>query len=243
MTATLTAVTAAALLTWLVWERRAPAFRNDQGRTRIFRNVFLGMAGFAMTLVLVTPVSLAAAEFGPGWRSEWPFWVRLASDLLLLEFFIYWWHRANHEVPFLWRFHRVHHYDHFLDVTSALRFHPGELFFSAAARGAYVLAFDISAPAILVFDSLVVISAGFHHSNVSLRERTDHRLRRLVVTPIHHRIHHIPKQHYTDSNYGTLLTVFDRLFGSFRQAETEGRYGVEEARDKPFRELMTDPFR
>lgn len=243
MTIILSVMALTALAGWLLWERARPAFSWPGTRTRIIRNVLLGAAGFGTTFLVVTPVSIAAAELGPAWREGWGFWSRLGTDLLLLEFFIYWWHRANHEIPLLWRFHRVHHYDEFLDVTSSLRFHPGELLLSAVVRGSFIFALDISVPAILLFDAMVVIAAGFHHSNVDLPEWADRRFRLLIVTPLHHRIHHIPEQKYTDSNYGTLTTLFDRLFGSYRNPRIDGRYGVEGARDESFPELMLDPFR
>nr|WP_233061422.1 sterol desaturase family protein [Parvularcula mediterranea] len=239
----LTIATIALLGLWLAAERLRPAFSSGQGGGRIVRNVLLGVVGLGATFAIVTPVSLTAAQFGAPWRETWPMWVRVLTDLFILEFFIYWWHRANHEVPFLWRFHRVHHYDGFLDVTSALRFHPGEVILSALVRGVYVLLFDVSVPAILIFDAAVVIAAGFHHSNLRLGQKADDVLRKVVVSPDHHRIHHIPERRYTDSNYGTLTTFFDRFFGSYEEAPRKGAYGVEGAEDKPFTDLMTDPFR
>lgn len=243
MTTYLTVLTLVGLASWFIWERISPAFQRTGGSDRLARNVLLGIAGTLTTFVVVTPVSLAASGIGLDWREGWPFWLRLTTDLLALEFYIYWWHRANHEIPFLWRFHRVHHYDSFLDVTSALRFHPGEMILSAFARGLYVFLLGISIPAILIFDALVIISAGFHHSNVALPDRIDRSLRPLIVTPGHHRIHHIPKRQYTDSNYGTLVTVFDRFFGSWRDAPREGRYGVEGGHDRNFLSLVVDPVR
>lgn len=243
MTAILTAVTISVLTLWLVAERFRPAFQRSGGVRRIFRNIGLGVAGTLTTFLVVTPVSLAAAQVGPGWRGDWPLALRLGADLVVLELFIYWWHRALHEVSALWRFHRVHHYDTFLDVTSALRFHPGEMVISAFLRGTLIVLFDVSVLAILLFDAFVIIAAGFHHSNISLPRRIDDRLRRVIVSPRHHRIHHIPEQQYTDSNYGTLLTVWDRLFRSYQDPETVGSYGVAGHRDKPLPRLMTDPFR
>jgi sterol desaturase/sphingolipid hydroxylase (fatty acid hydroxylase superfamily) len=232
----------AALAIWALWERLRPAYERPDGH-RLWKNVALGVLGVLTTFAVVTPVSLAAASFGPGWREEMPFWLRFLPDLLALEFFIYWWHRFNHESPFLWRFHRVHHYDQFLDVTSAIRFHPGELLLSALIRGSYVLLLDISVAAILVFDALVIVSAGFHHANLDLPARLDAGLRRLVVTPQHHRVHHIPRREATDSNYGTLTTLFDRFFGTYRREQTHGEYGVEGESDRTLRSLAADPFR
>ncbi len=242
MSLAVTAVTALCLGLFLVWERRRPAFSPQGGMRRILRNVGLGVGGLGTSFLVVTPISLLAAEYGLGWRSGWPMPLRLLTDLLILEVFIYWWHRALHEVPFLWRFHRVHHYDEFLDVTSSFRFHPGELVMSALVRGSLVFLLDVSVPAILLFDGLVLIAAGFHHSNAELPRSAERWLRPFIVTPGHHRIHHIPERRFTDSNYGTLLTVWDRLFGSWQERERRGRYGVEGASDRNLGRLAVDPF-
>ncbi|MEE4212252.1 MAG: sterol desaturase family protein [Parvularcula sp.] len=246
MSLILAAVSGAALSLLLIAERLAPAHHASEGTARLWRNAMLGLFGLGMSFLVVTPLSLAAAEIGPPWRSDWPFVWRFLGDIVLLEFFLYWWHRANHEIPFLWRFHGVHHYDEFLDVSSAVRFHPGELAMSAILRASYVLLTDVSAMSILVFDATVLIAAAFHHSNIALPQSWDRLLRRVVVTPEHHRIHHRPGRYYTDSNYGTLSTVFDRLFGSWRDAaprDPDRRYGVDGVREKRFPALLTAPFR
>lgn len=239
----LTLMSLAAVALWLGWERLNPAFNSEGGSVRIWRNTLFGMLSIGVSMVIVTPVSALASTLGPSWRAEWPFALRLITDLMVLEFFIYWWHRANHEVPFLWRFHRVHHYDEFLDATSAWRFHPGEMILSVVVRSLVVISCDISLSAILLFDALVVAAAGFHHSNVKLGEAAEEKLRRFIVTPRHHRVHHIPERAFTDSNYGTLTTLFDRLFGSWKNEPATGVYGVEGATDDRLPALMLDPFK
>lgn len=241
MTVALTLLTVGALLLFTVLERIVAAHQRAGGSSRLLRNVGMGLLGLVATFAVVTPVSVAATGLGPAWRAEWPMAIRLITDLLVLELFIYWWHRAMHEVPFLWRFHRVHHYDAFLDVSSAIRFHPGEVILSAFLRGGVIAATDVAASSILIMDALVIICAGFHHSNISLPRAVDDAIRALIVSPRHHRIHHIPEQRYTDSNYGTILTIWDRLFRSWEEAPTEGRYGVQGSHEKPLAALITDP--
>jgi sterol desaturase/sphingolipid hydroxylase (fatty acid hydroxylase superfamily) len=242
----LPAITAGALVLLVVLERVAPAFERTGGRARLVRNGTLGVLGLVVSFAVVTPLSLWASLAGPGWREGWWLLPRLLTDLVLLEFYLYWWHRANHEIPFLWRFHSVHHYDEFLDVSSAVRFHPGELAMSAVLRAGLVLLFDVSAVAILVFDASVLIAAGFHHSNLALPEGIDRQLRTVIVSPEHHRIHHRPGRLCTDSNYGTLSTVSDRVFGTFRDrapASPERRYGVSGEGEKDVLGLVLSPFR
>lgn len=236
-------VVVTALAVMLAAERWRPAFERLGGTDRIWRNVMLGVIASALTFAVVTPGSLLATTIGPGWREAWPPLLRIASDLILLDIYSYLWHRANHEVPFLWRFHRVHHFDAFLDVTSALRFHPGEVLFSVFIRGLFIVLFDVSFIAIVLFDALVILAAGFHHSNLQLPKSVDDALRRLVVTPNHHRVHHIDNRADTDSNYGTLLSFWDRLFGTYREKPQDGRYGVEGETDRPLPALLANPLR
>ncbi|NRA29325.1 MAG: sterol desaturase family protein [Parvularculaceae bacterium] len=243
MTAFLTVLTISGLISWALLERGFAAFPKAGGLGRIGRNLGFGLLGLATTFIVVTPISLAATGWGPAWRTDWSPWLRLVSDLLILELFIYAWHRAMHEVPFLWRFHRSHHLDEFLDVSSALRFHPGEVILSAFLRSVVIIGADVGWTSILIFDALVILAAGFHHSNVQLPPAWDQRMRLLMVSPRHHRIHHIPERRYTDSNYGTILSVWDRLLGSFEDVDPVGRYGVEGLEDRPLPQLVADPLR
>src|SRR6185503_17911280 len=110
----------------------------------------------------------------------------LAADLLLLDLLIYWWHRANHVVPLLWRFHAVHHYDRFLDTTSAVRFHAGEVLLSAAARAVIIVLLAFPLRSVLAFEALVLLAALFPHANLRLPEPLERTLSRLVVTPSIH---------------------------------------------------------
>jgi sterol desaturase/sphingolipid hydroxylase (fatty acid hydroxylase superfamily) len=225
-------------------ERLAPASPRPAGEGRVFRNLALWATNTAMNPVLTVPISAAAAGFVVWTRPEMPSWAALALDLLLLDLWTYAWHRANHECRFLWRFHRVHHWDEFLDTTSAVRFHPGEVLISALARAPLIVLADIDLVSILLFDSLMLGAALFHHSNVRLPPKLEAALRVVIATPSHHWVHHHALRADTDSNYGALLTVWDRLFGSWSKT---ARWqvmpiGVEGEHDAPLVTLALSPL-
>lgn len=227
-------------------ERAAPAAIRPAGGDgpRHVRNLGLWATNTLMNPFMTTPISIAAASVALWTRPSMPFGLDLLLDLALLDLWTYAWHRANHQWPVLWRFHRVHHLDEFLDTTSAVRFHPGEVLISALARAPVIVAADVSLAAILLFDSLMLASALFHHSNVHLPARLEAALRLFIVTPSHHWVHHHAVKTDTDSNYGGLLTVWDRLFGSWcKTARTpEMKIGVERETDKPLLNLAIAPF-
>ncbi|MBI1252571.1 MAG: sterol desaturase family protein [Alphaproteobacteria bacterium] len=172
-------------------------------------------------------------------------WIGLGADLLILDLWAYVWHRLNHAWPLLWRFHQVHHRDEFLDATSAVRFHPGEVLISAVARAPIIILTDISFISVLAFETLVLLAAVFHHSNARLPPRIETALCIFVVTPSHHWVHHHAQRADTDSNYGTVLTMWDRLFGSLSatRRSPDMTIGVEGQRDAPLLALAALPFR
>ncbi len=195
-----------------------PANLARSARARIrrwLRNLGLFAINLPLSALFVLPLS--------AWGAAQALWVRpeflsgalgLGLDLILLDLWLYAWHRANHEFPFLWRFHRVHHRDEFLDASSALRFHFGEVALSALARLAPIMLLAIPWPSILVFESLVLIAAIFHHANWRLPARPEALATAMIVTPAWHWVHHHARRADTDSHYGTLFTLWDRLFGT-----------------------------
>jgi sterol desaturase/sphingolipid hydroxylase (fatty acid hydroxylase superfamily) len=213
---------------------------------RLARNFGLWLANVALSPLVVAPLSLWASTHAPAWRPAW--WSGaggLALDLVLLDFWIYWWHRANHVVPLLWRFHAMHHLDRVLDTSSALRFHFGEVLLSAAARAATILLFGFPVVSIVVFEALVLAAAIFHHSNLALPRAFEAALSRVVVTPSIHWVHHHRVRRDTDSNYSTVLSLWDRLFAS--RSPTPRRagmaIGVEGREELALPQLLVAPFR
>ena len=213
---------------------------------RLLGNGVLWGINAGLSVAVVVPVTAWAASVAPQWRPLWwSGWSGLALDLLILDGLIYWWHRANHRVPFLWRFHGVHHLDRTLDSTSALRFHFGEVALSAAARAVVILMLAIPLASVLVFETLVLIAAIFHHSNLRLPEDFERALSLVIVTPSIHWVHHHRIRSDTDSNYSTVLSLWDPLFRSRsptpRTPDLE--IGVEGREELPVLGLVAAPFR
>lgn len=244
-----------ALAVFGTWERLRPAtpspllLRAGQLTLAAWRRVGrnLGLAGLTALLspLVVLPVTVWADGFTVGLRPPgWVGWPAVVLDLVLLDLWLYWWHRANHELPLLWRFHAVHHLDETLDTTSALRFHAGEVAISAAMRAVLIVLLDIPLTSVVLFEGLVLACTVFHHSDAGLPGPLERALSRVIVTPSLHWVHHHARRADTDSNYGTVLSCWDRLFGSrSRTRRTPGmRIGVERQRDRPLLPLLAAPF-
>ncbi|WP_420402877.1 sterol desaturase family protein [Nisaea sp.] len=238
------------ILAWIALlfgaERLAPAVPRQGGWTRVLRNAVLGTLNSALSPLIVVPVSLWASSHALGWRPDWlAGWQGLIVDILVLDMLIYWWHRLNHEIPFLWRFHEVHHLDEFLDVTSAVRFHFGEVLLSAGARAVVIILLGIPFTSVIVFEVLVLLSAIYHHSNLKLPARLEAALSRVIVTPSIHWIHHHALRRDTDSNYATIFSWWDLVFRSRSRTQrtAEMRIGVENRHDEEALPLIALPFR
>ena len=239
------------LSTFFVAERLRPAARPPpeiaaEPARRLVRNGALWLINSGLSPLAVTPLTLWAAGVALPWRPAWwGGWTGLLADLVLLDLLIYWWHRANHELPPLWRFHAVHHLDRFLDTTSAVRFHFGEVLLSALARAAAILLLAVPLTSVLAFEALLLAATIFHHSNLRLPPRLEAALEPLVITPSIHWVHHHRRRADTDANYGTVLSFWDRLFRtrSATLRRLDQAIGVEAEAELPLAGLLVRPFR
>lgn len=217
----------AALVLAALWtvESVAPMFAGRHRRlSHIAAN--LGLAAinaivsfaFAFGILFVTGWS-QAREFGLLNLVSLPMPLEWVAAIVLFDCWQYWWHRVNHRVPLLWRFHSVHHADAELDASSGVRFHTVEMTFSFLARLAVLPLLGMTLPQLIAYEAISLPVILFHHSNMRIPGRVDRGLRWLIVTPWMHYVHHSRWQPETDSNYSSLLSVWDRLFGSFRLRE------------------------
>jgi sterol desaturase/sphingolipid hydroxylase (fatty acid hydroxylase superfamily) len=175
-----------------------------------------------------------------------PAWI---LGLLILDCVIYWQHRLLHRIPLLWRLHKIHHTDLDLDFSTGVRFHPLEILLSMLLKTGVILALGIPATAVLVFEILLNSFSLYTHSNIALPAGLERMLRRLFVTPDMHRIHHSLDRAETDSNFSFNLSLWDRLFGSYRATPAlEPRtmpLGLEQYRNPAelgFTKLLKIPF-
>lgn len=254
-----TASSVSLLVVLLVWESWAPFFayfvRAGGERTRhALKNLALGVLNALVTgLVFVglwwsTAAWAERQHFGLLRWVELPAWARFAAALLLFDAWTYFWHRLNHRVPFLWRFHRVHHSDPKMDVTTANRFHIGEIVISSVLRVPVIGLLGLQLWELALYEAAMFTVVQLHHANIALPAWLDRGLRGVIVTPFMHKVHHSRWQRETDSNYSSLFSFWDRLFGSFRMREDPHtlRLGLAEfnrPEDHTLPGLLTTPFK
>jgi sterol desaturase/sphingolipid hydroxylase (fatty acid hydroxylase superfamily) len=205
-----------------LWELAAPRRAGVPRGARWGSNLALLAVDVALLRVLAPGAAIAVALAGEarGWgllnAFALPGWAAVPLAVVLLDLAIYFQHVTFHAVPTLWRLHRVHHADVHVDVTTGTRFHPVEILISTLVKCAAVAAIGAPAAAVLAFEILLNATAVFNHANARLPERLDRVLRRLVVTPDMHRVHHSIEYDESSSNFGFNLPWWDRLFGTYR---------------------------
>jgi sterol desaturase/sphingolipid hydroxylase (fatty acid hydroxylase superfamily) len=143
--------------------------------------------------------------------NELPFWLEGIIAFMLLDYTNYWWHILNHKIPILWRFHFVHHTDIDLDITTAIRFHAGEMVGSVFYRGLAVLVTGASPMMVLIYEICFEAGTQFHHSNWRLPFGFEKFINTFIVTPRMHGIHHSIIRKETDSNYSVIFSFWDHL--------------------------------
>ncbi|CZF77112.1 Fatty acid hydroxylase superfamily protein [Grimontia celer] len=187
------------------------------------------------TAVLRAIFPLAAAGFA-AWCSrqgiglfnvfDSPLWLSVLLTIVMLDGIIWFQHKLFHTVPILWRLHAVHHADRDLDVTSGARFHPVEILLSMLIKFAAIALLGVPVVAVILFEVILSGMALFNHSNVAIPLPIDRWLRKFVVTPDMHRVHHSVHRYESDSNFGFNLAIWDRLFNTYRAQPEEGHYGM-----------------
>lgn len=204
------------LLEWFMPYRKP----TESKVKRSFINLSLG--GMNSLLLAALFGSVMAASLAYEGHHQWgllyqvalPFWMKILASVVILDFLLYVWHVLNHEVPFFWRFHRVHHSDRNMDVTTATRFHVGELAMSSVIRIVIILLLGVGWLDLLVFDSLVMLSTQFHHSSLKVPAGFESVYWLLFVPPSMHRIHHSVIIKERNTNYGAIFSLWDRLCGT-----------------------------
>jgi sterol desaturase/sphingolipid hydroxylase (fatty acid hydroxylase superfamily) len=205
------------------WEVLAPRRKLCVPRARRWLNNLSLTALNTVLLRLMFPlaaVGVATTAASRGWgllpALDLAFWPSVLLSVLILDLLIWIQHRVMHSVPLLWRLHRVHHADIDFDVTTGSRFHPFEILLSALIKFAAVALLGAPVLAVILFESLLSGMSLFNHANIRLPDSLDRALRRVIVTPEMHRIHHSIRRDETDSNFGFNLSIWDRLFSSYR---------------------------
>jgi sterol desaturase/sphingolipid hydroxylase (fatty acid hydroxylase superfamily)/rhodanese-related sulfurtransferase len=224
------------LIFFLTWESFAPSFRwFGNRRERLlhgWRNYLLGLLNVILAGLLFVQLWLFISSwaethrFGLLNQLPLPDWLRIATAIMLLDLWTYCWHRFNHRFSFLWRFHRTHHTELHLDVSSAVRFHFGEIACSGIMRIPLILLLGLKFHELLIYEMLLFAVVQFQHANIRLPSRFEAWMSKLIVTPDFHRIHHSQQREEANSNYSSLLSCWDRLFRTKSPASHPKIFGV-----------------
>jgi sterol desaturase/sphingolipid hydroxylase (fatty acid hydroxylase superfamily) len=217
----------------LAWPKRK---LSASKRTRWLTNAGIAAVGavlLRLMAMLAAPVAAVAAAFyaqanGIGLLNtvSWPVWIKVGIALIVLDLAIWFQHWVSHHVPIFWRLHKVHHADRDIDVTTAVRFHPVEIGLSMIWKIVVVVPLGAAPLSVFLFEVILNACAMFNHANIALPLGLDRLLRLFIVTPDMHRVHHSVVACEHNSNYGFNLSVWDRLFGTYRAQPEAGHQGM-----------------
>jgi len=240
-----------------LWELLAPRRVLTQSKpARWMNNIALVILNTVVVRIVFPTAAIGVAAYAT--EQQWglfnqvnsPAWLAVIVSVVLLDGLIYMQHVMFHAVPAFWRLHRVHHADMDFDVTTGARFHPIEIVLSMLIKFAAILLLGPPLAAVVIFEVLLNATSMFNHSNVRLPLGPDRLLRVFIVTPDMHRVHHSHYAHETNSNFGFSLSLWDRLFGTYRAQPDDGHenmvIGIDTFRDSkqciPLYRLLLMPF-
>lgn len=183
----------------------------------LFFTLTTAIIGFGLAGVLLAASDFVSQnQFGLLYLIQMPLWTQIIVGVLLLDFigayFIHW---LEHKVKWMWKFHLIHHTDTNVDVTTGLRHHPGETVFRVSFTILAVVVVGAPIGIVMLYQSLSVLFAHLTHANINVNKKLDKVLSYILVTPRMHKVHHHFKQPLTDTNYGNIFSIWDRIFGTF----------------------------
>lgn len=205
------------------------------------------LMNISLAFIVVTCVEwINTNHIGVFNKIQIPYAAKVVAGVLCLDVVSYWFHRGYHTVPLFWRLHRVHHSDTNLDSTSYFRFHPFDWFLdnSSVLVAAFIFGLDMK---IIAFDFVLYLPLFLaHHSNIVFPAWFDNTFGKIIVSPNFHKVHHHQQQQFTDSNYGNIFIIWDKIFGTYKYLPVnEIKYGLEEfdtAERQSFLYLLKSPF-
>ena len=244
------AIVGAWFILFFVGERLVRSAPAPNSPARLYRNIGLWLLTVVFSVGVIAPMTAWGANHAIWQRPSWLMSggsgaVTLVLDLILLDCWVYWLHRAYHLVPAMWRLHDIHHRDEFLDTTSAVRFHVGEVAVSSILRLMLIAVLAIPLMTVILFEIILLCVSIFQHSNLKLPPVVERAMSRIIVTPSIHWIHHHAHHRDTNSNFASTLSVWDRLFHSRSATKRtpEMKIGIQGVEDRGFFELVLLPFR
>ncbi len=235
-------------LIFMLLEMRFPILTKQSFNWRVrVNNLFIFVLS-AIAVKIIFPLGLVSISEKSLFNvfSSLPIIIRVILELLLLDFVIYWQHRAMHLNPYLWRIHRTHHLVNRLDTSAGLRFHPIEILFSYSIKALVVFVLGPLAISIIAYEFILTFTALFNHSSLRLPQLGEKIISRFVVTPALHFRHHSVETDEMNSNFGTVIPLWDKVFKTYIETNQNNlvhiKYGLKASRDKNIIELVVDPF-
>ncbi|MET0085623.1 MAG: sterol desaturase family protein [Sedimenticola sp.] len=215
------------------WELLSPRRELTVSKgARWVSNLGIVALNTAIVRLLFPTAAIGVALFAQqqGWglfnHLQVPPWIAVVASVVILDFMIWLQHVVVHAIPLLWRLHRVHHADLDYDVTTGARFHPIEILLSMLIKFAVILLLGPPVLAVVAFEIILNAMAMFNHGNIRLPAALDAVLRMLLVTPDMHRVHHSVEDDETNSNFGFNLSIWDRMFGTYKAEPRDGQLGM-----------------
>jgi sterol desaturase/sphingolipid hydroxylase (fatty acid hydroxylase superfamily) len=188
-------------------------------------------------IAIVAAIDVSNGKIGLFNIINFPIWIEIILTVIILDFIIWGQHLLSHKIPFVWRFHRMHHTDRDLDVTTAVRFHPFEIIFSMFIKITSIYILGASAIAVIIFEIMLNGMAMFNHANLRIPFRIENILRKFIVTPDLHRIHHSIYIDEHNKNFGFSLSIWDKIFKCYLDQPRDGhkdmKLGLKWQNDKP----------
>ena len=188
-------------------------------------------------IAIVAAIDISNGKMGLFNIINFPIWIEIILTVIILDFIIWGQHLLSHKIPFVWRFHRMHHTDRDLDVTTAVRFHPFEIIFSMFIKITSIYILGASAIAVIIFEIMLNGMAMFNHANLRIPFRIENILRKFIVTPDLHRIHHSIYIDEHNKNFGFSLSIWDKIFKCYLDQPRDGhkdmKLGLKWQNDKP----------
>ncbi len=224
--------------------------RLIHGSNNIMLSIFNGFLYVAVFSGLTLKVMQFAGSRNTGlvYNISLPEPIKIIIVFLLFDLWMYLWHLINHRISILWLFHRVHHTDREMDVTTANRFHPIEIILSSLIRLVVIILIGMNFSQFVLYETVLIIIIMFHHSNIALPEKYDCVIRSVIVTPNMHRVHHSEEWQETNSNFSSIFSFWDRIGRTFKKRKNTLtiKYGLKILKEKKWQNLpgmLITPFK
>lgn len=219
---------------------------NHLFQSFLFQLIAISLGSLLGFMIVTTYDFISQNEFGLFNWIVLPFWLKIIAGVFIIDLTDYWLHRFDHKIPILWRFHRVHHSDTAMDASTAIRGYPTELIYFTLGELLISVIFGLDITSMNIFLLILLPVLFIQHSNLPYPNWLDKTFGWLIMMPNFHKVHHEQDQFYTDSNYGTLVVLWDRLFGTFKTKHiNEIKYGLKEFegnKKQSFLYLIKSPF-